>query len=383
VFTHFGKEEQARMKIDTVVIQPTPFCNLDCRYCYLPYRANTSRMTFATLERIFKLVLPSRFVEGEIVVIWHAGEPLVLPLDFYQEALKLQQRWNTSELRIVNAFQTNGTLITQAWCDFFKRNNIRVGVSLDGPEYIQDAQRRNRAGHGSFRRVMDGIKLLQDNDISFGIIAVVTEFSLQYPDELWHFFSALHPVRLGFNPEETGGANQRSTLSSDTAIERYRTFFKRIIELSAQSDGSMIVREIEHPLGSLLANTSLKRFVTNVPLKYLNFDYNGNISSFAPELMSAVQPAEQTLIFGNVRESSLEDVIHHPRFIEVCRKIEQGVEMCRETCDYYMFCGGGCPSNKLFEHGTFATTETRACQLHIKVPVGALVEYLEAIYKLR
>lgn len=371
------------MKIDTVVIQPTPFCNLDCRYCYLPYRSNTRRITHETLGRIFKLVLPSQFVDNEITIIWHAGEPLVLPISFYQEAFKLQRKWNMRGLQIVNAFQTNGTLITREWCDFFKRHNIRLGISLDGPEHIHDALRKSRTGRGSFQRAMESVQLLQEHRIPFGIIAVITEHSVQYPDELWQFFTELHPARLGFNPEEMGGANKRSTLHTDEGVEQYRAFFKRIVALSAQADRPVIVREIEHPLSSLLANTSLKRFVTNVPLRYLNFDCDGNISSFAPELMSTSLPADNNFIFGNVRESMLEDVLQHPNFIKASAQIERGVEMCRETCDYYMFCGGGCPSNKLFEHGTFSSTETRACQLHIKVPVDTLLEHLEEAYKLQ
>jgi uncharacterized protein len=116
------------MKIDTIAIQPTPFCNLDCSYCYLPNRLNTKRMELEILTHIFKLVLPSRFVSDEITVMWHAGEPLIPPVSFYQEAFALQQKWNTKGVRIVNSFQTNATLVTQSWCDFFKAYNIRVGV---------------------------------------------------------------------------------------------------------------------------------------------------------------------------------------------------------------------------------------------------------------
>jgi uncharacterized protein len=370
------------MKIDTVVIQPTPFCNLDCRYCYLPYRLNTKRITPEILARIFKLVLPSRFVADELTIMWHAGEPLILPIEFYQEALKLQKKWNTSGLRITNAFQTNATLITQQWCDFFKHHHIRIGVSLDGPRHIHDAQRMNRAGRGSFQSVMNGVKLLQDNGIEYGIIAVITQESLKYPDDLWQFFKELHPVRIGFNPEEMGGANARSSLHTDEGIKQYRAFFKRILALSAESDQPVILREIESTLSSIISGSPLKSFATNVPLKYLNFDCDGNISSFAPELLGTSPHDGRNFIFGNVRDSTLEDILQHPNFIEASAQIERGVDMCRETCDYFMFCGGGCPSNKLFENGTFCSTETRACQLHIKVPVDAILEHLEETYKL-
>lgn len=315
--------------------------------------------------------------------MWHAGEPLILPVSFYKEAFELQQKWNTQKIHITNSFQTNATLIDQAWCDFFKDYNVRVGVSLDGPEPIHNANRVDRAGRGSFQKAMCGVELLRENDINYGIIAVITKESLQHPDAIWEFFTKLRPARLGFNPEEISGANLRSSLQTFEMIEQYRAFFSRILTLSMQADHPVIMREVENMLSALLESSSPRRFVTNIALKYLNFDYNGNISTFSPELLSSTHEVYGDFIFGNVAHSSLEDVVTHPKFIEVNAQIEKGVEICRQTCDYFLFCGGGCPSNKLFENGTFSSTETNACRLQVKVPVDVLLEQLEDIYQVK
>lgn len=364
--------------IETVVIQATPFCNLNCSYCYLPFRLNTKRITPEVLSQIFRQVLQSRFVSDEITVMWHAGEPLILPIKFYREAFALQQQWNTSDkVKIVNAMQTNATLITEEWCEFFKEQNLRVCLSLDGPEHLHDTHRVDIAKRGSFQRAMRGARLLRDSGIDFGVIAVITQETVQHPDDFWNFFAELRPSRLGLNPEEYGGANLHASLRSQEGIQQYRAFFKRILELSAQADPPIVIREVEEHLSSIINGPSSRRFPTNVPLTYLNFDYTGNISSFAPELLSSHLPSPQDFIFGNVLHDTLEDMLMHPRFSEVSAQIEQGVKLCRETCDYFAFCGGGCPSNKLFENGTFASTETNACQLHVKQPVDVLLEHLE------
>src|SRR5579859_4658145 len=105
-----------------VVIQPTSFCNINCRYCYLSSLARSlpRRIKPETLERIFQVFFTSSFVADEILFVWHAGEPLVLPIGFYERAFQFQQHWNLKHIKVSNAIQTNATLITQKWCQFFR-----------------------------------------------------------------------------------------------------------------------------------------------------------------------------------------------------------------------------------------------------------------------
>src|SRR5215471_1635611 len=105
------------MYTQLVLIQATSFCNLNCQYCYLPDRALTRRIKLETVERIFQRLFASPFLSNEVLFLWHAGEPLTLPRSFYEQAFELQKRWNEKKLKISNAFQTNGTLINQKWCE--------------------------------------------------------------------------------------------------------------------------------------------------------------------------------------------------------------------------------------------------------------------------
>jgi uncharacterized protein len=114
-----------------------------------------------------------------------------------------------------------------------------------------------------------------------------------------------------------------------------------------------------------------------------SFDSEGNISTFCPELLTVTHAAYGNFIFGNVFQDTLEDILKKPKFIEVNREIQQGVLKCLKSCPYFMFCGGGNPSNKLSENGTFNCTETKACQLRVKAATDAMVGHLEKQYHIQ
>ena len=376
--------EGVLVQVDTqlVIIQPTSFCNINCRYCYLPHRASTRRISPETLSQIFKVLFSSPLVSDDILFVWHAGEPLILPISFYERAFELQRRWNVNGLRVSNAFQTNATLITQTWCQFFRTYDAHVGVSLDGPRHMHDANRVDKIGRGTFDRVMRGIELLRLNHVNYSVIAVVTKDSVQYPEDFWEFFANLHPAHLGLNPEEAEGVNVWASLRTEEDIQHYKEFLKRLLELNEQSPNPLSIREVDMFMKHILLGTSRTYVQMNVPMSILSFDCDGNISTFAPELLTMSHHIYKDFIFGNVFEGTLEDICSHPKFVEVNAQIQQGVARCRETCDYFAFCGGGSPSNKLHENGTFDSTETTACRLRIKVTTDVLLEHLETKYYL-
>lgn len=370
------------MQAQLIIIQPTSFCNIDCKYCYLPNRSLSRRVSPEILEQIFKVLFASPFIGDEILFLWHASEPLVLPTSFYEYAFELQQRWNQKQVRITNAFQTNATLITQKWCQFFRRYDIHIGVSLDGPQFLHDSMRVDRAGRGTFERVMKGIELLRTNNIPYTVISVITSTSARQPDAFWQFFSELRPQRLGFNPEEAEGVNMSSTLEDDAGVRQYKVFFQRFFALNEQSQHPLALREVENLSQFISSSVRSSRSQTTLPMAIITFDCDGNFSTFSPELLTMSHPEYGTFLFGNVFEHSLEDIYRNPVFQKVHQQIQQGIEQCAETCSYFPVCGGGSPSNKLCENGTFNSTETTACRLKIKVPTDVLLEFMERKYHL-
>ena len=111
--------------IELVVVQPTPFCNIDCRYCYLPERSSRAVVAPETLSNLFSQVFASGWVRDCLSVVWHAGEPLVLPVEFYRNAFRTIEALKPAELMVAHSFQTNGTLIDEAWCEFFAEHHVK------------------------------------------------------------------------------------------------------------------------------------------------------------------------------------------------------------------------------------------------------------------
>jgi uncharacterized protein len=135
--------------VELLVIQPTPFCNIDCRYCYLPHRNSKAVVAQQTLANLFSQVFASGWVRDCLSVVWHAGEPTVLPIGFYCDAFRMIDRLKPADLTVAHSFQTNGTLIDEAWCAFFGEERVNVGVSVDGPKHLHDRNRLTRSGRGT------------------------------------------------------------------------------------------------------------------------------------------------------------------------------------------------------------------------------------------
>ena len=373
-FANFGP-------INLVVIQPNSFCNLDCDYCYLPDRHLHNRLSLDLIEPIFKNIFTSRFFQDDFSICWHAGEPLTVPISFYEKIFakidEANAKYNKTEFLYDYSFQTNGTLITQAWCNFFLKYPVHVGVSIDGPAFLHDAHRKSRGGGNSHELAMRGIRYLQKNDIPYSTISVITEDSLNYPDEIFNFFVENEIMDVAFNMEETEGVNDSSSLQGKEIEQRYHQFIARFWELTTQSKTELRVREFETLGNMIYTEQRLQNTDMNKPFVILNVDYQGNFSTFDPELLSVKTKEYGDFIFGNVLTNSLESVCSTDKFQRIYQDINDGVKLCRNTCDYFGICGGGAGSNKYWENGQFNSAETQACRYRIKILTDVVVSALE------
>jgi len=158
----------------SLIIKVVSACNLACRYCDADIYSN-HRMSLDTVSQIITKALD---YADHVEFIWHGGEPLLMGIQFYEKVVELQKRYKREGQTIENDLQTNGTLISQEWVDFFKANDFHVGVSLDGPPEVHNANRVFRSGQGSFEQVMRGIRLLKENGVKFRVLAVITSKGL-------------------------------------------------------------------------------------------------------------------------------------------------------------------------------------------------------------
>jgi uncharacterized protein len=360
--------------LSLLVVQPTPFCNIDCDYCYLPDRQSRGVVKPETLDALFRSVFASSILRDGFSLIWHAGEPLVLPVAFYERALALLACHNALALPVKVCFQTNGLLIDDQWCRFFLDSGAKVGVSLDGPRDLHDRHRRTRGGRGTFDRAMKGVRRLQDAGIVFSVICVLTREALLEPRRIFAFFEEAGIRDIGFNIEELEGDHASTSIGF---AEAHRLYYRFMEEILAQSEKSGIrVRELDDFGGFLKHGMPLEIGQQCTPLRILSMDYRGNLSTFSPELLGVETKQYGKLVFGNVHEGPIEDMLADRRFQAVFTDVLAGVEACRSACSYFTVCGGGAPGNKLFERGSFAATETIYCRCQVKALTDILLDHL-------
>lgn len=365
-------------RLQLLVLQGSPFCNLDCRYCYLPDRQNKARMGFDTLRAVLQNVLASRMVGDELTLVWHAGEPLALPIDFYREAFAVVDAVNQGRVRITHSVQTNGTTLNDAWCQFLQRHDVRVGVSIDGPAALHDANRVDRRGKGSHERVMRGVRLLQQHDISFHVISVVTRAAMAVPDAMFDFYVDSGIRSVGFNVEEQEGANTADTIGGAEVEAAYREFLVRIQQRNEAAGHPLVVREFEAMAGAVRFASIEHRSQDNEAFRILSVDWQGNCSTWSPELLGQRHASYGELTLGNLVHESLDALPLREPFRGLHAAIEAGVERCRQGCEFFALCGGGCPSNKLAERGTFDATVTAHCRLTKQVLADVVLTRFEA-----
>jgi uncharacterized protein len=365
--------------LDLLVLQPTPFCNLDCSYCYLPDRLSKKRISTAVLERVFAEVFGSGLVRQPFTVVWHAGEPLVLSPSFYREAFEIIAKQNRDQLPISHSFQTNGTLIDDAWCDFIIECGLRIGVSVDGPGFLHDQFRKTRSGEGTHARVAAGMRRLRERRIPFHVISVLTRASLDYPDELFDFYVSHGVTQVGFNVEEIEGPNTSSSLNAPYLRESVARFFSRFYDLVERSGFPLQVREFEGARSALLTVSNMRRTTDQQtkPLAIISVDCEGNFSTFSPELLGLPSQHYGNFALGNLMTDSLKDAAHSPRLQQMWNDIQAGLGRCRDNCTYFNYCGGGAPVNKYFENGTFDSAETMFCRLSRQAVIDVVLNKLE------
>lgn len=164
-------------------------CNLRCDYCYylgkqLP--CPSAIMSNEILSQYVRQLLEMHGTNAEVEFAWHGGEPTLCGIDFYKKAVALQRKYGAGR-NILNTLQTNGTLLNDDWCRFFKDNNFRIGISIDGPEHLHNLYRKDASGNGTFASVMQGIELLRKHSVEYNTLTTVNAANATHGGEVYRF----------------------------------------------------------------------------------------------------------------------------------------------------------------------------------------------------
>jgi len=359
----------------------------------------------AFLKKFYDSNLPRH--NENLQLCWHAGEPLAAPLKWYEKAHEIIENRSyefvvengKQKKRLIKhacpSLQTNATLINQKWCDFFKKHNYSPGVSIDGPKFLHDKNRVGKNGKGSFDACFKGVTLLKKNGINFGGLCVLTIDHLDYPDEIFDFFTSKsidgetpNFFSVGFNTEEIETANKESSLFSKSLnqeiIDKYNRFFDRFIQLYDKSSKETQFREIYIPMKRLTINQNKElkeaypmQAAEATPFYWLSLLMDGSIATFSPELLT--HPKKMTILGNVFDDGPIMDIAKTQKFKNLYQSIKKGQDKCKATCAYWDVCGGGMQSNRYAESGSFEVSETFSCRLKVKETYNRTIKYLSVV----
>ena len=188
----------------TLLIKPSGSdCNIDCKYCFYKCRSpqvgqGKQRMSEEVLERLIKDYMGLRFPLAGFA--WQGGEPTLMELDFYKNAVELQKKYGVSGQEVGNSLQTNAILLNENWCRFLHENKFLVGVSIDGPKEFHDYYRLDHSGAGTFDRVIRAIETCKQCNVEFNTLTLLNTRNVDHPDEVFDFLVELGVKFMQFIP---------------------------------------------------------------------------------------------------------------------------------------------------------------------------------------
>lgn len=326
-----------------------PMCNLNCEYCfylnkdelYSYKNRNSFKMSLETLDRYTKDYIESQPKElKEIVFAWQGGEPTLMDLDFFRQAIVLQQKYLPPNKIILNALQTNGTLITEESAKFYKDNNFLIGISIDGPEELHDKYRKDRNEKGSFKEVIRGLELLKMYKVEFNILTVVQNNNSQYPKEVYQFLKSTGTTYLQFIPIVE--QDSKSLVSYRTVSpEQFGSFMISIFKLWAQDDiGKIFVGHFDMLLGLYMGYPSSQCVHSKTCGTAIAMEHNGDVYSCD----HFVFPEHK---LGNIFDTKLSKMINSEKQTKFGNdKFNKLPKKCLD-CRYLPLCFGACPKDRL------------------------------------
>ena len=345
-----------------VMLKPAgAHCNLACKYCYyleknkLYPTAQRHLMSDEMLEQFTREYIEAQTM-NQVLFTWHGGEPLLRSIDFYRKALSLQQKYAGGR-RIDNVIQTNGTLLTDEWCEFFAQNHWLVGISIDGPQPDHDHYRLTAAGKPSWKKVMQGIKLLKKHRVEWNAMAVVNAYNANHPLEFYRFFKENGCQFLQFTPiverltrHEDGRTlasladkDEISLSEASVAPEQWGYFLCAIFDEWVRKDvGKIFVEIFDCTLANWMAISPGICAYSKECGHAGVMEHNGDVYSCDHFVFPEYK-------LGNIRDHSLIDMLYGEQQQEFSRLKHSSLPRQCKECDMEFACHGECPKNRFMK----------------------------------
>jgi uncharacterized protein len=351
-------------------------CNLACSYCYYLHKENLlpnktpGHIDDELLEEFIHQYIAGQDVDS-VYFSWHGGEPTLLGLDFYRKVINLQQKYAGTK-NIVNDLQTNGLLLDDEWCKFFKRHHFLIGLSIDGPKHLHDLFRVSQGGASSFDQAYRAARLLQKYDVTFNTLTVINSVNARHPAEVYRFLTEdLGSRRLQWLPcvepkdfcvsapgqwdaakmPIIGTAATRpghpTSVVTDWSVDSddWGEFLCQTFDLWLKNDfGKVLVNWFESLVGQWMHYPSQICTLGEVCGRSLVIEKDGSI--YACDHF--VYPEYK---LGNLcdKDRQLSDMVYSPQQRKFgCNKRDSLPAYCKQ-CTYCFACNGDCPKNRFIK----------------------------------
>lgn len=342
-----------------VMLKPAgAHCNLACKYCYYLEKNNLYQnshrhlMSDEMLEQFTREYIEAQTMP-QVLFTWHGGEPLMRSIDFYKKALALQKKYAHGK-QIDNVIQTNGTLLTDEWCEFFAKNHWLVGISIDGPQEYHDHYRVTPAGKPSWEKVMQGIQLLKKHRVEWNAMAVVNAYNAEHPLEFYHFFRENGCQYLQFTPiverltEHEDGrtlaslADDREIPLADASVtpQQWGNFLCTIFDDWVRHDvGKTFVEIFDCTLANWMG-------VQPGICAYSKECGHAGVMEHNGDVYSCDHFVFPEYKLGNIRDLSLIDMLYGEKQQAFSRLKHTSLPRQCKECDMEFACHGECPKNR-------------------------------------
>lgn len=315
-------------------------CNIKCSYCYVePFKnREITIMNDEILEKIIRKTLSN---SNHPTFSWHGGEPTIAGIDFFKKAIRMIKKYKGKNHCIRHMIQTNGTLITPEFANFFKENNFGVSISIDGPESVHGMHRKTHGNKNSFHSVMNGLRNLQMAKIEPSVICTVTKETLGFPIETFNFLLSCGFKKIKFSPVFDAN-NDMFNISSEEWYGYLNTIFDIWFDLE---DPSIQIRELDEVILWIEKKRLTLCSSDQSCLSWISIDPNGNI--YPCEYLRSEYS------YGNINSMELTDIPKTKEY-RCFTEIFKDIPVKCKKCHFYELCGNGCPATRI-EDGKIST----------------------------
>ena len=344
-----------------LLAKPTgAICNLDCAYCFFLdkevfYPGSKFRMSDDMLERYIRQLIESHR-SNQVNIAWQGGEPTIMGLDFYRRTMAVAEKYCRPGMTFLHTMQTNGTLLDNEWCTFFKEHDFLIGISIDGPRELHDTYRLDKGGKPTFDKVMRGIRLLQKHEVEFNILTTVNRVNGDYPLEVYRFirdeigadWMQFIPVVERINVDGLTLYQEGNRVSDRSVLpEQFGRFLSTIFDEWVRNDvGRVYVQTFEATMRNWLGMSSSGMCVFNETCgEGLAIEHNG-------DLYACDHFVEPNYLLGNIKQDHMIELVASDQQLEFGASKRDSLPQYCLDCDVRFACHGECPKNRFIETPT-------------------------------